>query len=210
MIKPLEKVGFLELHTAGFIIGVLGVIGSVFLFCIGAVYVAAENGEESRSYDQFEAVTTITGGVFMGVSILLVVISGLLIYGIKQNRHSMLLPWLVISTLGVVLSCFQLLICLWDFVALSHNFLIFLLQVFFTGLNIYIYYVIFSLYTHMKMDCGNGRVLTPPPAAAVSLQQTDPPAYSPNAEYPTNAAYPTNAVYPPIAYPTTYPTYNKV
>ncbi|XP_062131859.1 uncharacterized protein LOC133842674 [Drosophila sulfurigaster albostrigata] len=146
----------------------------------------------------------------MGACILGAVISGILIYGIKQNRHSMLLPWLVLHAFGVVLLCYQLLISLWDLIAGSHNFLNFLFTVFSNGLHIYIYYVIYSLYTHMKMDIGMGRVFTPPSAAAVPLQQTVPTAYPPNAAYPPNTAYPSNAAYPPNAYPTTYPTYNKV
>ncbi|XP_062131860.1 uncharacterized protein LOC133842676 isoform X1 [Drosophila sulfurigaster albostrigata] len=113
----------------------------------------------------------------MGVCIMSAVISGLLIYGIKQNRHSMLLPWLVLGTFGVVFSYFNLLAALFDFVAGSHNFLSFLYQVFSTALQSYFYYIIYSLYMRMKMDTGIGSVLTPPPAAAVPYQQND-PAYS--------------------------------
>ncbi|XP_051860392.1 uncharacterized protein LOC127565535 [Drosophila albomicans] len=111
----------------------------------------------------------------------------------------MLLPWLVLVAFRVVLSYFQLWRALFDFVAVSYSFPLFFYEVFFTGLNSYIYYVIYSLYTHMKMDCGNGRALTSLPAAAVPLQQTVPTAYPPNAAYPSNSAY-----------PTTYPTFNKV
>ncbi|XP_051860384.1 uncharacterized protein LOC117570403 isoform X2 [Drosophila albomicans] len=183
MVKPLEKAGCLELRTAGLIIGWLGVFGSILYFCIATVtlvkavkeadYVAAENGEVARSHDQTESVFVL-GGTLIGVLILGAVVSGLLIYGINQNRHSMLLPWLVLSTFSLVLSYFQLLGALFDFVAFSHSFPLFFYQVISTGLNSYIYYVIYSLYTHMKMDSGKGRVLTPAQAAAVPLQ----PAYS--------------------------------
>ncbi|XP_060655708.1 uncharacterized protein LOC132790958 [Drosophila nasuta] len=215
MVKPLEKACGMELRTAGLIIGWLGVFGNVLYFCMAAVavtlvkaikeaeYESAENGKEARSHDQAEAAATVIGGILMGASILGAVISGLLIYGIKQIRHSMLLPWLVLGALGIVFSCYQLLLCLWDFVAGSHNFQVFLFQVFSTGLCGYIYYVIYSLYTHMKKGSGKGRVLTPPRAAAVPLQQTVPTANPPN-------VYPTNAEYPPNEYPTTYPTDNKV
>ncbi|XP_062131861.1 uncharacterized protein LOC133842676 isoform X2 [Drosophila sulfurigaster albostrigata] len=84
----------------------------------------------------------------MGVCIMSAVISGLLIYGIKQNRHSMLLPWLVLGTFGVVFSYFNLLAALFDFVAGSHNFLSFLYQVFSTDtdFNIKEYIVVEYIY----------------------------------------------------------------
>ncbi|KAH8397059.1 hypothetical protein KR215_008127 [Drosophila sulfurigaster] len=184
MVRPLEKAGCMELRTAGFIIGWLGVIGSVLLFCITAVtleeadevadYLTAENGKVAKSPDQLKAAVFVFGGILMGACILGAVISGLLIHGIKQNRHSMLLPWLVISTFSLVLSYFELLGALIDFVAGSHSFPLFFYQVISTGLNSYFYYVIYSLYTHIKTDTGKGRVLTPAQAAAVPLQ----PAYS--------------------------------
>ncbi|XP_060655709.1 uncharacterized protein LOC132790959 [Drosophila nasuta] len=187
MVKPLEKASCLELRTAGLIIGWLGVFGSILYFCIATVtlvkavkeadYVAAENGEVARSHDQTESAVFVLGGTLIGVLILGAVVSGLLIYGINQNRRSMLLPWLVLVAFRVVLSYFQLWRALFDFVAVSYSFPLFFYEVFFTGLNSYIYYVIYSLYTHMKIDCGNGRALTLPPAAEVQLKQNDPASY---------------------------------
>ncbi|XP_034107915.1 uncharacterized protein LOC117570402 isoform X1 [Drosophila albomicans] len=187
MVKPLEKAGFLELHTAGLIIGWLGVIGSVLIFIIAAFTLgeadkiadnlAPENGEESGLHNQAEAAVSFLGVFLMGVCIMSAVISGLLIYGINKNRHSMLLPWLVLGTFGVVFSYFNLLAALFAFVAGPHNFLDFLYQVFSTALQSYFYYVIYSLYMRMKMDTGIGSELAPPPAAAVPYQQND-PAYS--------------------------------
>ncbi|XP_034107914.2 uncharacterized protein LOC117570401 [Drosophila albomicans] len=115
----------------------------------------------------------------MVASILTAVISGLLIYGIKQIRYSMLVPWLVLSTFSLVLNYFGLLTYLLSFVATTSldDFVIFLLLVFSAGPFSYIYYVIYSLYTHMKMDFGMCRVFTPPPAAEVQLKQNDPASY---------------------------------
>ncbi|XP_060659289.1 uncharacterized protein LOC132793391 [Drosophila nasuta] len=193
MVKPLEKAGCLELRTAGYIIGWLGVAGSVLILLIGLVGLgnpkifAGYNGSYSYK-ENYEDVAAIYSVIFIVSAFVGLAIYGLVIYGIKENRHAMLIPYLILSGISAALSFLGVLLAAIDLVAGTHNVFSFAFTVFSCMFQLFIFRVMYSLYTNIKMNILNGRVLVPPSAAAVPLQQNVPTAYPPNA-YPPNAAY---------------------
>ncbi|XP_062131855.1 uncharacterized protein LOC133842670 [Drosophila sulfurigaster albostrigata] len=215
MVKPMERAGCLELRTAGYIIGWLGVAGSVLCLLLGLVGLGNPRiftgaVESSKYSEDYEAVAAIYSIIFIVSAFVGFAIYGLVIYGIKENRHAMLIPYLILSGISVALSFLGVMMSALNLVSGTHDVIGFVFSVFSCMFQLFIFRVMYSLYTTIKMNILNGRVLVPPSAAAVPLQQTVPTAYPPNAAYPSNTAYPSNAAYPPNAYPTTYPTYNKV
>ncbi|XP_023032896.2 uncharacterized protein LOC26529991 [Drosophila willistoni] len=198
MAKLLNEVFCMSLHTAGFVIGVLGCIGSVLMmFIIGVALFGAD--ELARSFakdemDKFEPVDesmqqreehyhTIIVIVFSFflISVIWGLISNiLLILGTKKNRASYILPWLITSAIAMFLT-FIYKVFLFIRLAGSNEMHYALVGYTITLiLNIYIFRGIFSLYKHIQ-----------------EIQKQEQPL---NLQIDNEAAHPTD----------TYPIYSKL
>ncbi|XP_051862667.1 uncharacterized protein LOC117575286 [Drosophila albomicans] len=163
MVKPLEKACCLELRTAGYIIGWLGVFEGVLLLLIGLVglgypSIYSELIGSSTHKQNFKDVATLFSIIFIVLAFVGFAMYGLVIYGIKENQDAMLIPYLILSGISATLSFLRVLLIAFDLVAGTHNIFYFFFSVFSCMFQIFTFRVMYSLYTTIKMNILNGRV----------------------------------------------------
>ncbi|KAH8261562.1 hypothetical protein KR044_011188 [Drosophila immigrans] len=154
----LQKVGCLRLHTAGVVVGWLGVAGALLTIIISgyligfadssADYLISAIGVRSNpeSHEGIGTVIVVYGCIFLGGAINSGLAAGLLVFGTIKNRHLMILPWLVVHAFGIFFT--GLLILIASYVELT---LMFLAGLLYLALYCYIYLGIVSLYKQIQM-----------------------------------------------------------
>ncbi|XP_023032591.2 uncharacterized protein LOC111518854 [Drosophila willistoni] len=133
----------MRLHTAGKVVGWLQISGSIlgiiYLSIILSVHPPPRNAEPEL----------IIGVLFTALSIHFL-FAVLLIVGTHKNRHSLLLPWLILNGIGVAMGIINL-IFQTAFRPLTAKYMpIIAVNAVIATLNIYIYYGIYSLYKHIQ------------------------------------------------------------
>ncbi|XP_023161726.2 uncharacterized protein LOC111593285 [Drosophila hydei] len=160
----LTRLCCMRLNTAGVVLGWLGVVGSL----LGVILVSTVLGyadvitqrvlenmkNGGASYDEIHLVIVIGCSVYLGIILLNLLSSAMLVLGTMKERHLMLLPWLINSAVGLVFSILYHLAIVTATLTSGSNFgsaLGVLIPTFVVlGLQIYIYYGIYSLYKQIQ------------------------------------------------------------
>ncbi|KAH8371545.1 hypothetical protein KR093_007958 [Drosophila rubida] len=165
MVKVLKKVGCLRLHTAGVVVGWLGVVGAFLSIIIAACligyaddfvtfmfrYLGAEPDPDTHSF--FKKMIVMYSCIYLGAAIVSGVASGFLVYGTMKNRHLMILPWLVIHAIGIFANFLSLLGAAYAmFGGPIEKTLNFFLAIASFSLYLYLYIGIYSLYKYIQSN----------------------------------------------------------
>ncbi|KAH8371546.1 hypothetical protein KR093_007957 [Drosophila rubida] len=170
MVKLIERVACLRVRTVGLVIGWLGVVGSILsaiiTICIlgnsdkFADYLQKTYRLSADSHDEIRAVIVLYGSIYLGAVIINGLISGLLVFGIKKNRHLMILPWLIANAIGMVLNILAFIQAVSAmFKGVPGGTFTFFFDIFCLALYVYIYWGIYSLYKHIQLNKFNGHAM---------------------------------------------------
>ncbi|XP_055920981.1 uncharacterized protein LOC129952433 [Eupeodes corollae] len=95
----------MSLRTAGLVLGWLGLAISAITISSTMNHLSRYDPEddEYESPSKAETIQTLRCDIiFLSISVLNVLITGLLINGITSNKHRFLLPWLIVKGLGLL------------------------------------------------------------------------------------------------------------
>ncbi|XP_046865494.1 uncharacterized protein LOC124459821 [Drosophila willistoni] len=158
----LKKVFCMRLHTAGRVIGWLGIIGSIMAYIevivlMRKIDIMGTNltGGQLRTETNKYIIDNDADCILLAINSVYLVCSILLIVGTRKNRHKLLLPWIIIwgitLALAIFISIFRLCVVLSesDFESVT-----LIGSIPFTALAIYVHYGIISLYKHIQTNRG--------------------------------------------------------
>ncbi|XP_034107919.1 uncharacterized protein LOC132793392 [Drosophila nasuta] len=167
----LRSVCFMRLHTAGVVVGYLGLAGSIFIAiasacALGFADVIAKAVEESmkqpdpKAHDEIHMMIVIFACIYLGSALISTMSSGMLIIGTMKNRHLMMLPWLVLNAIGLFSKIVYNLVLIYALYQAPMQFaLIFVLSMLSLAFYAYIYAGIYSLFKHIQLSNDEQRPL---------------------------------------------------
>ncbi|KAH8307567.1 hypothetical protein KR044_003009 [Drosophila immigrans] len=165
MVKLLEKFCCFRLHTAGMVLGWLGVAGALMPLIISVCAIGfadkiadAMTGapNDPNQHEKARSMIVILGTIYLCGAIIRGVVCGLLIFGTMKNRHLMLLPWLMLHGIGLALNALSLLASGLAMFASIQNIFAFFISILSFALYYYIYLGIYSLYKRIQADNNAG------------------------------------------------------
>ncbi|KAH8261563.1 hypothetical protein KR044_011189 [Drosophila immigrans] len=195
----LKNVCCMRLHTAGVVVGYLGLAGSILVTVVAGCAIGfadaivdhlQQSGKADPSaHEQMHMAVVIVGCIYLGSAIISTMASGMLVLGtikvrqtryqfgffnylllidsnyymVTQNRHLMMLPWMVLHGLGLISQAIYNLVLFYALIRapLDVAFL-FIMSALYLALYAYIYAGIYSLYKHIQMSNDEQRPLVRP------------------------------------------------
>ncbi|EDW61368.1 uncharacterized protein [Drosophila virilis] len=159
----MERVCCMRLSTAGVVLGWIGVVSSFVLTILlstilGNADVIARSivgnmTEDAAKYDEIHMGLIVSCSVYLGIFVLNLLASAMLILGTMKERHLMLLPWLINSGVGLILSIiynFVVLILALSSAQIDRIVPVLIVTFIGLGLHIYIYCGIYSLFKQIQ------------------------------------------------------------
>ncbi|XP_060653970.1 uncharacterized protein LOC132789750 [Drosophila nasuta] len=163
MLHTLEKVFCLSLRTFGLVIGWLGAAGSSLMIILSACALGYSNEIadymlrsakvpiDADNHADANSDVVLLGTIYLVSSLIGVLVSSLLIFGILKNRYLAILPWLIVNGTGLVLNVLYLIGAFYAmFVGSPENIIRFFVPLAYFALSYYISSGICSLYKQMS------------------------------------------------------------
>ncbi|KAL7736846.1 hypothetical protein ACLKA6_015682 [Drosophila palustris] len=169
----MQKMFFMRLNTAGVVIGWLGLVGSfLMIFLLSATLGFADviaktlienmKIKDANAYDEIHMVIVVVASVYLAITALSLLASGMLLLGTMKERHLMLVPWLINSGLNMLFTSVNLLVGFAGLVSspMPEPYInIFLFSATLLALEFYIFYGIYSLFKQIQLNRDEQRPL---------------------------------------------------
>ncbi|XP_034108512.1 uncharacterized protein LOC117570780 [Drosophila albomicans] len=172
MVKLLDKVCCMSLRTAGLVIGWLNEVGCAIAFIVFAYVIGYSDTVadyllrmwhipiNQKSHAEVNSSVVLFVSIYIVAVLISAVLSGLLIWGIKKNRPSMILPWVIVNGIGIVGKILNLFGAIYGLLAgATGGIERFFLSLLAFVIYFYAFWGIFSLYKHMQIHKITGHSL---------------------------------------------------